>query len=87
MQRAVRGHFLVHLALSEIIFSCMDLTDTEKGLLDALMLDVRTDDFELQLKEEHFLAIKKNCRASEITKRARSYLSNVDSILGNDLTS
>lgn len=30
--RVIRGHFLVQLALSELIFSSMELSDTEKGV-------------------------------------------------------
>lgn len=57
--RAIRGHTLIHLALSEIIFSTLELSDTEKGKLDALLLNLGTDDFKKKLKEEEFEVMKK----------------------------
>ncbi|KYN08838.1 hypothetical protein ALC57_19059 [Trachymyrmex cornetzi] len=54
--RAVRGHFLVQLALSQLIFSSTDFTDTEKSRLDAL--DVGTENFEVLLHHEDFKVIK-----------------------------
>lgn len=56
--RAIRGHFLVQLALSELIFSSMELSDTEKGLMDAFLQDLGTENFEDNLHQEDFQIIK-----------------------------
>ncbi|KYN22380.1 hypothetical protein ALC57_05222 [Trachymyrmex cornetzi] len=48
--RAIRGHFLVQLALTHIILSSMELTETDRAQLDALLLDVRKENFAQQLK-------------------------------------
>ncbi|CAH0552820.1 unnamed protein product [Brassicogethes aeneus] len=56
--RAIRGHYLVQLALSEIIFSSMELSDTEKGLMDTLFQDVGTENFEDNWHHEDFKIIK-----------------------------
>lgn len=56
--RAIRGHFLVQLALSELIFSSMELSDTEKALMDTFLLDLGTENFEDNLHHEDFKIIK-----------------------------
>lgn len=56
--RAIRGHFLLHLALTELIFSSMNLTDTEKAALDVLLLDIGTEQYARKLQDEDFKQIK-----------------------------
>lgn len=56
--RAIRGHFLVQLALSEIIFSSMELSDTEKALMDTFLQDLGTENFEDNLHQDDFQIIK-----------------------------
>lgn len=56
--RAIGGHFLVQLALSELIFSSMELSNTEKGLMDTFLLDLETDNFhheEFKIIKEKFI--------------------------------
>lgn len=56
--RAIRGHFLVHLALSTTVFSSLDLTDTDKGKLDSILQTVGTDNFLECLTEKELIIIK-----------------------------
>ncbi|KYM99414.1 hypothetical protein ALC62_09846 [Cyphomyrmex costatus] len=56
--RAIRRNFLIQLALSNIIFSSMDFTDTEKALLDGLLVTLGTRIFQETLQQEDFKRIK-----------------------------
>lgn len=76
--RAIRGHFLVQLALSELIFSSMELSDTEKGLMDTSLQDLGTENFEYNLHSKIY-------QASKINTKKRSYRKTLDAVLANDL--
>ncbi|KYN10940.1 hypothetical protein ALC57_16910 [Trachymyrmex cornetzi] len=56
--RGIRRHFLVQLALSELIFSSMELSDSEKGLMDGFLLNLGTENVEDNLQHEDFKMIK-----------------------------
>lgn len=57
--RAIRGHFLVHLALSNIVFASIEFSDIEKGKLDALLTSVGREEFESKLKLEDYNFLQK----------------------------
>lgn len=50
--RAIRGHFQVQLALSNIVFSSIDFTDIERTKLDILLTSLGTEKIEEELDNE-----------------------------------
>ncbi|GBP17708.1 hypothetical protein EVAR_8697_1 [Eumeta japonica] len=86
--RAIRGHFLVQLALSELIFSSMELSDTEKGLMDTFLLDLGTEHFGDNLHHEDLKTIKdKFIEHLTSIQKKRSYRKTLDTVLANGLIS
>lgn len=57
--RAIKGQFLVQLALTQITLSVMDLTDIEKIKIDALLLDLGEENFMQKLNQKEFIDWKK----------------------------
>lgn len=55
---AIRGHFLVQTALSQLIFQAVDITDTEKALLQDLLQNLEDENTISELKKEEYLSIK-----------------------------
>lgn len=60
--RAVRAHLLVQLALANIIFSLLELTDVEKIELDDLLQNLGSDDFVTELGKAKYTSIKKKLK-------------------------
>lgn len=65
--RAIRAHSLIHLALSELIFCSMELSETQKSQFDAVLLQLGTENFISELNKEPFNSIKKEF-ISQISK-------------------
>lgn len=58
--RAIRGHFLIHIALANILFESIELTEEENATLDELLSDLGSENFKENMVKEEFLKIKKN---------------------------
>lgn len=56
--RAIRGHFLIHIALANIIFDSIELTEEEKATFDDLLSDLGSENFKDNMVKEEFLNIK-----------------------------
>lgn len=56
--RAIRGHFRIHLALSTMIFSSVELTDTDKGKLDSILKNLRSEHFFFNLEDKEVIFMK-----------------------------
>lgn len=74
---SVRDHILVHLALSTIIFSSLDLSEHEEATLSSLLQQVEEDNFHDLIKQgtfqliktkfiSHFNALKENGPTAEL---------------------
>ena len=55
--RAIRAHFLVQIALATVMFELLQLTE-EKGIFDALLLNVVAENFQEDMQKEEFTIIR-----------------------------
>ncbi|KAJ8684487.1 hypothetical protein QAD02_020279 [Eretmocerus hayati] len=54
IKRAIRGHVLVQLALSNSVITSLDLTDDEKNYLDTLQQKIFEPDYRPNLRDDEF---------------------------------
>lgn len=83
--RAVRGHSLVQLALTQIILSSIQLTDTDTAHLESLLLDVEKENFIQKLQTPEFIDLRKKIITQLcVLKEKGKTIEILDLVLGDD---